>query len=165
MRFPKRPRPAFQRFFISWYEEKRSLFPLPLRLLRRTDSRIEMAFKGIESLVVSLTRDELEVHVFWQGQLWDIIMWLDASTILVPGGYQCIYCEERRTFWSREDLWRDHLFEPFLEWVTFDLSKADHVAIYNNMDGCGWARLISSNAHPEPEGLAELIAIGNQVRV
>ncbi len=33
-------------------------------------------------------------------------------------GFYCGFCDERMIFKSREELWADHLFEPFKRWVT-----------------------------------------------
>jgi hypothetical protein len=49
-------------------------------------------------------------------------------------------------FVSREALWIDHLFEPFLEWVNERLSKANWLRVSCFDDGgATWAELVRGN--------------------
>jgi hypothetical protein len=54
-------------------------------------------------------------------------------------GYVCGHCEAeaRKTFPNLEALWRDHLFEPFLEWVNKKLATAEAVGFYGSLSS-GW---------------------------
>lgn len=164
MRFPERPRPAIQRVFCQWHEEMRGLFLLPLRLVSRTDRKFEMTFKGANQLAISLTKNELNVGVFWQGMIWDILLSLEYSPMHVRSGYQCLLCldEERRIYPTLEALWRDHIFEPFLEWTNSKLAMADHIAVFE-MNGSTWATLVSSSDVLDCNYLVGLIALRNQV--
>ena len=40
-----------------------------------------------------------------------------------------------KLYTSREDLWRDHLFEEFLDWVNGKLARADTLAFYEFGEG------------------------------
>ena len=160
MRFPEHPRPAIQRAFCQWHEEMRGLFLLPLRLVSRTDRKFEMTFKGANQLAISLTKNELNVSVFWQGMFWDMLLSLEYSPMHIRSGYQCLLCldEERRIYPTLEVLWRDHLFEPFLEWTNSKLAMADHIAAFS-INGSSWATLVSSSDVLDCNHLVGLIAL------
>ncbi len=52
--------------------------------------------------------------------------------------------EHRRIFSSREDLWRDHLFEPLLGWVNEDLAPATAIALFESGGGATWPKLVAT---------------------
>jgi hypothetical protein len=65
---------------------------------------------------------------------------LDAYIARAAGGYQCQLClsdhpESPELFPSREALWIDHLFEPFLKWVNEQLAPAHWLQISGSSDG------------------------------
>jgi hypothetical protein len=54
------------------------------------------------------------------------------------------YPEAQKLYPSREALWRDHTFEPFLEWVNDKLVKAKWIGLYATENkGCTWGKLLS----------------------
>ena len=131
--------------FIQWYAANEDKFAIKLELLKPTDACLDVGFRAINAILTAhLVEDEVSVAVMSQGTFWDTILHLDALPKRVPGGYVCDFCEEeyRRIFPSLEALWRDHLFEPFLEWVNDELAKAVAICISGTPDWVGWARLI-----------------------
>ncbi|MDP2805775.1 MAG: hypothetical protein Q8O24_07510 [Gallionellaceae bacterium] len=142
-------RPRIQRAFVRWFNENRTRFEVPIRLTRITANGVELRFQNYpDCLSVRLSSKELNVHVKWQGQWWDMLISLDAWVFHTPGGYKCNCCwddsEEPATiFPSREALWQDHLFDPFLKWVNEKLAPARWLQISGAGDGgCTWAQLI-----------------------
>lgn len=116
-----------------------------MELLKRTDACLSIGFCGISGAVTAcLTYDEINVIVQWQGTYWDSLLSLDALPKRVPSGYVCDLCPEddRPVFSSPEAIWRAEIFEPFLEWVNHDLTKAEAVSISGTPDWVGWARLV-----------------------
>lgn len=107
---------------------------------------VRSSFCRINRLLTAyLGHNEITVSVESQGTYWDTILDLDASPKRIPGGYVCDFCpaQDRPVFPSPEALWRDHLFEPFLEWINNDLAKADAISITGTPDWIGSARLIT----------------------
>lgn len=72
---------------------------------------------------------------------------LDAYVKPTHVGYQCELClaehgSSARTFTSKEALWQDHLFEPFLQWVNKELAPANWLLISGTDDGSTATRLM-----------------------
>ncbi len=154
----KPPRGMFQREFIKWLAETEHSFSFPLRIIRRTERGIEMKLLGVNSAIwISLRSTEINVGVTWQGKFLDFLVSNDCvAPQHTSSGYICKYCEneERKTYSSRENLWRDHLFEPFLDWVNNELANAEFIGIYGSIEsGATWAKLVQE-LRPQEGGMA-----------
>lgn len=143
------PRPRIQRAFVRWFIENYTRFMVPVRLTKISGKGVEIHFQGYpDCLSAGLSRNELGVYVEWQGEGWDCLIDLEANPIHTRGGYQCKSCvnendEQAMVFPSREALWKDHLFEPFLKWVNEQLAPACWLRISSIGDGgTTWAELI-----------------------
>lgn len=139
---PKRQaRPRIQRAFLRWFQENRFRFNVQIELSQITDKGIRLRFPAYpDVLSVWLSRWDLSVCVDWQGEFWDMLISLDAIPEASPAGYRCTLCENGSTWSSREALWRDHLFEPFLEWVNQRLAAATWLRLYRTREGgSSWA--------------------------
>jgi hypothetical protein len=131
--------------FFQWYATNEDRFSIRLELLRHTGGCLDIGFRGINPILTAhLSDDEITVSVVSEGTYWDTILDLDSLPKPARGGYVCDFCleEHQRVFPSLEDLWRDHLFEPFLDWVNDDLAKAEGLFISGTPDWVGWARLV-----------------------
>jgi hypothetical protein len=136
-------RPLHNAFF-QWSAANERKFAIKLELLEHTGSGLHISFHGINRILTAhLSEHEITVSAVSRGTYWDTILDLDALPKRVPGGYTCELCleEHRCIFRSVEDLWRDHLFEPFLQWVNDDLAKAEVISISGTPDAVGWAHL------------------------
>jgi hypothetical protein len=143
------PRPRIQRAFLCWFIENRTRFAVPIRLTKITAKQVELKFHNYpDCLSVSLSRNELNIFVEWQGEQWDTLLSLDAYLSRTPVGYKCTQCvpddgESITLFPSREALWQDHLFNPFLTWANEKLAPARWLKLSSNRDrGATWAQLI-----------------------
>ncbi len=150
-RFPKIRR-HIQRAFLTWYAEQQAHFPLPLQYLRRKDNAIEFSALGLHpALGFSLTSWEMNVYVEWQGVFWDFLISLEAVPYHSVNGYFCDLCkvDSRVLFPSREAVWQDHLFDPFLKWLNDTLLPAKWLGLYGGVEqGCTWAELLTE---PDPK--------------
>jgi hypothetical protein len=62
---------------------------------------------------------------------------------------------------SREALWRDHLFEPFLDWCNGVLANAQWLALHRTTGGgATWAKLIDDSEVEEKAHAFRLIKVG-----
>ena len=132
-----RCRRRLHRAFLQWYSASRGRFLIDLEVLKRTDGHIEIGFCKISRvLTATLSSNGLDVVIEWQGTCWDLLRCFDADPEPVPGGYVRGLCpaDGRPIFTSRDDLWRSEIFEPFLEWVNDELTKAVAVSIYSTRD-------------------------------
>jgi hypothetical protein len=95
-----------------------------------------------------LDNNTLTVNVHWEDQHWDALLSLDVNPRRSAGGYICECCEpeERKIFRSIEALWRDHLFDPLLNWINGELASADAIGLYGSPSQ-GWmsAKLLSED--------------------
>ena len=92
-----------------------------------------------------LNRNEIVIAVGNDETTWDLILVLEAFPERTRTGVVCSQGahNERRVFASREDLWRDHLFELLLRWVNDKLAPAVAIALFE-YDGITQAKLVIS---------------------
>lgn len=138
-------RRRWQKAFFEWYGDNEERFAIKLELLRRTDTHLDVGFRGISRVITAcIICDEITISVEWQGFFWDILRDFETYPQRVPNGYVCSECPEdnRPVFSSREALWRAEVFEPFLKWVNHDLANAVAVSISGTPDEASWARLV-----------------------
>lgn len=106
-----------------------------------------MAFSGLnpEVIYAAIRPEGIMVVVEQSGKFYDALFDLDIEVKRTTKGYTCQSCdvEDQVIFPTREDLWRDHLFEPFLAWVNEKLAVARGIRIAIN-NGCTWAKLIAT---------------------
>ncbi len=143
------PRPRIQRAFLCWFIENQPRFIVPIRLTKFTANGIELHFHHYpDCLSIYLSSHSLGVYVKWQDEHWDQLLDLSAESIHMPDGYKCRLClyengDAATLYKSREALWLDHLFEPFLEWVNEKLAPAHWLKLSCTDDrGATWAQLI-----------------------
>lgn len=138
-------RPRIQRAFLRWLEEKRSRLPFGLTRTRRTDALLTMQIGVAEPhLLLQLSRWSLSVLVVWQGKDWDLLYDNDVVPVRVSNGHVCGLCgrAQQEVFSGREMLWREHLFEPWLRWLTDEVASAQFVLLHQTKDGgVTWATL------------------------
>lgn len=151
--WPRRPhaRRRFHEVFFQWYAAHEEKFAIKLELLKRTDRGLDIGFCKIDRIVTAVFTDsEIAINVDWQDTFWDVIQWFEAPPKKVPGGYVCDLCpqDDRPVFSSREDLWNDHIFEPFLAWVNDDLATAEAISLSGTPDRITSARLAKSRYPP-----------------
>jgi hypothetical protein len=110
----------------------------------------------------------MNVLVEWNEECWDLLLSLDSAPRRGRTGYFCEYCldyfrdtnpgeEFTRIFPSREGVWADHLFEPFLKWVNDDLANAKWLGLFGNPEKATWAKL--TDAPPEGDHAKNMAAL------
>lgn len=113
-------RPRLQRAFFDWFRENRRRFAVAPHIDARTDRWIRITFDGITPIIATYVgRDGVSVDVERGGEWFDTLADLDVAMRRGRDGYFCKMCEtaEREYFSTREALWIEHLFEPFLGWI------------------------------------------------
>lgn len=148
-----RPRPRIQRAFFQWLDEHRDDLLIQPVIERRTDRRIELHFRGVTPAIwLEITRSEATVGISHEGHVWDLL-WSDAA---VPrpsgdGRWLCGLCRDEgrslRVFQTREQLWREHLFNALGDWINDTLASSDRIALYA-VEGATWARLLKPGENP-----------------
>jgi len=129
-------RPRIQRAFMAWLDANRSSFAVPVQLGRRTGKHWKIRFGGITPYVSAVligngTQSELVVAAEWQGECWDLFASFETLPCRYGALYFCALCEksQHQVFGSRQELWFDHLFAPFLDWVNQKLAPANWLVL------------------------------------
>lgn len=76
---------------------------------------------------------------------WDFVYDADVSPQQTSAAWVCTQCPEPQLFKSRYDLFRDHLFSPFREWVLGPLAANGSVEFWD------FAGMTMAKLRPEPE--------------
>lgn len=142
-------RPRIHREFFTWQHQSKHRFAIGLRIVRRTDRWLQMAFVGINpAIVATLSRTGTSVSVEVPGDCWDLIFDMDAVPEHTHQGYVCAFCpaDAREVYASRAALWRNHLFEPFLQWISTRLNSSELLLLFGDSAGCISASLVAVKA-------------------
>lgn len=145
--------------FISWLKSNEDRFAIPLILGKQSDQILEIGFKEITPVISAiLIRDEITVAVEWNEECWDLLASFESAPIKRKNAYICQMCSHRvrQLFPSREELWSNHLYVPFLEWVNTRLQPSNWLAICQ-LDGMTSSYL--SVEQPSCEGLIATLSV------
>jgi hypothetical protein len=157
-----RVRPRIQRAFLRWLVESQSRLAVPIWITKRMDQCLCWSFAGVNPIVHASLTWEIAIWVDWQGQNWDYLEAFEPYPKAVSGGYVCHMCypEAQKLYPSREALWLDHTFEPFLEWVNGKLVKAKWIGLYATENkGCTWGKLLSDLSGHGKENASESVVV------
>ena len=164
-------RPRIHRAFVRWLKKNSTRFAVPLRVTKVKGKGMELRFDNYpDCLSVWLSKDVIAVHVVWQGKWWDMIIYRKILPAYKRGGFICECCfvepgESVVIFPTREALWQDHLFEPFLKWVNEELAPARWLQICCTAErGSRWERLIRDESDLDKPDRA-LLFLQQMVRV
>lgn len=134
--------------FLSWIGKNEDLFSHKPDIMKIRSESLHFGLLGVTPEIrCTLSFYEIEVHVFYKGDHWDILQFFDMPDVKHgTEGYYCGWCDsrKRRFFVSLEDLFVNHCFEPFLRWV----NKAFHercMLCFFEMPGATWAKLLDSD--------------------
>lgn len=132
------------RAFEQWLAQHGDTFAVPVSISRRYTDHLELVIKGYTSaLNITLGRD-LIVAVEHNGECWDLLISLEALPQKTREGYICGLClpEHLVNYPTPEAMWRNHLFEPFRDWVNDKLAPCHWIALYGSSEeGATWVTL------------------------
>jgi len=133
----------FQRAFFRWFDINRSRFVVPVRLKALKGSQVKIEFANHpECMRITANDSNLCVWVDWNEKSWDGLLDLDVLPVRTRNGLLCRLCEDKEVRWnSLEELWADHLFEPFLNWVNNDFATAKSLRLFGECKSSTWASL------------------------
>lgn len=161
----KQPRPRIQRHFLDWLKTNQSRLAIPLSLQSRTDRQMTFSLVGLTPAIEVTLTDEIGIHVIREKEWWDALLFFEAWPVKKEAGFICQYCEPEFIvpYPSREALWTDHMFEPFLDWVNETLAKMRWLSLSQTEDGGGrWADL-HTEWTPADQYRVSMIAISPQI--
>lgn len=142
-----------QQTFMTWLETAQARLAIPVSALRRTDRFIDLRFDGLSPAIRASLTHEIAIAVEYRGQTWDFLAFFEAVPQQTSEGYVCGLClpTAKVLYTSPEDLWRQHMFEPFLEFVNGELATADAVGLYGTVDDATWATLLRGEPADPPD--------------
>lgn len=154
---PRKARRRFHRAFFNWVYANCSRFMTPsFRFTVCTDRFITFTIDGLNpALSFGLLTYDLGVHVDWQGENWDSLIFFESCPLRVSEGYNYCLCEDTplTIYPSREALWVDHVFEPFLKWVNEELTQQNWLSI----DGAsGYITSAHLGIKPDPDAVINM---------
>lgn len=152
----KLPRPRIQRAFARWLYANEARFAVPLNV-RYRKSWVAISIQRLNPCIAISLTHVFNIGVWWNGGFWDFLIWIDACPTHTPQGYidEHTIPEFREFYPSRDALWTELLFEPFLVWVNEELVPARWLALYalsQDSSGGKWVKLSKQQKHDAPEG-------------
>lgn len=122
---------------------------------RNTDTKLPLRrFDG--HLSAYLTRTGVSVAAEWDFDVWDYVFSQDVSPEQGPaGGWRCGFCPEHDAseYLTIEQLWADHLFEPFLTCAENQVAEANAMYLCDYERGAKWAVLSPEDEVRSPHAL------------
>lgn len=127
-----------------------------LSLREQSDTHLTFGIVGVTvAMGITVSPFDISVSAWHEGVFWDFVVDFFADPEEVPGGYVCSCRKDRspEVFPTREVLWAELVFRPFLEWFREDLARAEYIVFYGGSD-CGFtaARLIPGRLPPAHYG-------------
>jgi hypothetical protein len=138
--------PKQNHVFIDWLRANRSRFLFKPSVVRCRKHIINFELQGITTALkftfVSRSCSGISVAAMWRGECLDMIGDFDVAEERSDKGWMCrLDLPEKRQYWpTREELWIEHCFEPFLEWCNSELATACWLELYDG-DGATAAKL------------------------
>jgi hypothetical protein len=124
------------------------------RLSLREQSDTHLTFRIVDvtdAISIIVSPYDIGVSAWHQNVFWDFLIDFFANPEQVPGGYICSCCKDRsvQVHPTRDALWAELVFGPFLEWFRGDLARAEHLVFYGGSEyGFTAARLIPGRLPP-----------------
>ena len=144
--------PDIQGAFIAWLATNKNRFLVPVSVGTRTNHSLDILLGGVNPIIkISLNNRDLVAEAELQGKCIDFLFSFESCpTKLADGSYYCELCadEAHRVFESLEDLWTDHLFEPFVTWVNEKLVPSPWLSL-NDLGGATYAMLLQEKPATE----------------
>lgn len=95
---------------------------------------LRYCFTGLTPcLEIALSERALSVLVIINGEYWDIVFDAEVVVFRDSNGFQCRICRDgggSRCFPKVEELWIDHFFQPFGNWVSDVLLPAHYLCLF-----------------------------------
>jgi len=134
--------------FLSWIGKNEDRFSHEPFITEIRSGSLRFGLSGvIPEILCTLSVYQIEVHAFYKGDHWDILQFFDMPEVNHgTGGYYCRRCDstKRRFFASREGLFMEHCFEPFLQWVNQVFHERCMLCFFE-IPGATWAKLLDSD--------------------
>ena len=111
---------------MLWLDAQAESVRAEIRVEKRR-GRVIIRFVHAPDLRGALHQGMLSVAEIKYGLRWRVMFDRDCLPLATEDrqGFYCGFCDKREIFKTREELWADHLFEPFKRWVIDGASKTD----------------------------------------
>jgi hypothetical protein len=141
---------SFQRkAFDNWLSKNRGLFRHPPVIITNRKQYFTMRFRDINSAIeCTITSHDYTISVSNEGEYWDLTDTGDLSVQRTSSGhYFCEECEtgHRELFPTRFALWKDHIFQPILDWANKNLLKTKWICLFQFGQGATMAQVVDEN--------------------
>ena len=167
-------RRRFFRRFQSWYRANQTRFKFPLFLARKRDDLIEL---GIGNLPADKITYYLRyagsdfqagaLSLVWDGEEIDELKSLESYPQRNAAGYSCSQCQAPVIFWTLEELWVDHIFQPLLKLVNETIAPSKGIAFFRLNSGSSYGEILTKSNYDrimKGEGLLAVLASREDAR-
>jgi hypothetical protein len=126
--------------------------PLKLVVTRSVHNAVRCRIQGVCDNIIIVLTYHLSIVVERDGEFRDMLTCFECIPEHVEGGYVCALCVEDKPaiYPSREQFWRERLFEPLATWLG-QLMSARWLLLYE-FNGAAWAKLSGESA---PESIRD----------
>lgn len=118
--------------FLWWLETNRDEFEFSPEITSYEDYNIVFRLHGVNQVFVfQLAESGITISIIWDGELVDILRDFEVAEKYTEQGWTCMLEEpEYAQYWpTQEDLWIEHCFNRFMEWVNNSLAKSTYIRI------------------------------------
>lgn len=153
--------PKRNHLFLNWLKANRSRFPFEPQIDKIKGRHIHGRFAGVSAAIrFSVNKGGLVVGAHWKGECLDLIGDFDVAERQTDQGYYSAFIlPDWITYYpTREALFTQESFEPFLKWCNEKLATNQWLALYEYHDGgCTEAKLQKYDNVKESPALQELL--------
>ena len=133
--------------FLSWLSENHGRFIVEPIVPELKEGSLKLSFQGVApDITISIHgKGSIVVAVDYQGECWDLLTEFDVFPKRNSAGdYYCDQClpGSIKYYRSRMELFKEHSFEPMLEWVN-DHFRPDHwIMLFGKKNRMTWAVIV-----------------------
>lgn len=161
------PRSFFIRCLETWLDHNRHRFNHPPQVLKRRPSGLILGFDSVNPMITCWAQGsgDFMPQVEHEGDLWDSLTWdFDCYAQRHGHGYVCGLCLEsghKKLYPTREALWIEHSFEPWLKWCNRMFTKNRRLCLFRwplEKPGICSAKLVHSRRFTEARGRDDFLS-------
>jgi hypothetical protein len=137
--------------FKKWLKTRTHLFSETPHIENVTEDSFEITFKNVDDIKIIFSKKGIEV---WAGEQIsqkqnlvakniDFLTEFSITEKKDKNGYYCDECESRVYFKRRNEVWENHVYVPFIEWVNKNILPINNICFYRLKDrGVFWIKIL-----------------------
>jgi len=148
------PKNFVRKIFDHWVRNNRYRFQHTPHVIKSRKNGFVFQFTGVAPQLQGHINKwgNFEIMVYFQGKFWDIVTEFDVFPCrTIQGQYYCSACKDAYEkgiakevpllCTSRQELWVQHSFEPFLQWANENLQSSHRLCLGEAKGESTWASI------------------------